>query len=103
MKNSVRNSFLLIIFLLFFVSLNCKVASEATIKKYQKYCSPCHSTGAGGAPLIGEPEAWSRRLKKGYSVLLKSVKEGRIGMPPMGNCNKCTDTDLISMIKYISQ
>ena len=36
---------------------------------YQTSCFACHASGAAGAPLLGDAEAWESRLEKGMDAL----------------------------------
>ena len=73
--------------------------AEAT---YMKSCFACHSTGAAGAPKVGDAEAWATRLEKGMEVLIASSVDGLNGvMPPKGLCFTCTDEDLAAIVEYM--
>lgn len=47
---------------------------------YQAQCTACHTTGAAGAPKIGDTAAWSARIKTGYDALLLSALKGKGAM-----------------------
>ena len=74
-------------------------------KVYRKICFACHDQAVGGAPKIGDKEAWGPRLAQDEATLLKHIKEGFQGkagyMPPRGSCADCSDEDLASALKYI--
>ena len=71
---------------------------------YNRSCFSCHASGAGGAPVTGDREAWAPRVAKGDAALLKSVKEGIApGMPAMGMCVACSDADLAAAIDFMVQ
>lgn len=78
-------------------------ADEALQDKYQRTCFACHGTGAAGAPKTGDKAAWEPRVAKGIDELLKSVKEGKGVMPPMGLCSDCTDEDFKGLIEMMSK
>ena len=40
---------------------------------YQGACMACHGTGALGAPLKGNKDAWAPRLAQGFDTLLSHV------------------------------
>ena len=71
---------------------------------YDGTCSVCHETGAAGAVVTGDSEAW-QALKDESSMdeLVASVREGKGGMPPMGMCNDCSDEDFRALIEYMSE
>jgi len=47
---------------------------------YQAQCTACHTSGAAGAPKIGDAAAWSARIKTGYDALLLSALKGKGAM-----------------------
>jgi cytochrome c5 len=61
----------------------------------------CHTTGAAGAPKIGDAAAWAPRIAKGMDVVMASVTNGLNAMPPKGLCMTCTDDELKSVVDYI--
>ncbi len=64
-------------------------------------CVKCHKDGVGGAPKIGDREAWVPRLKLGVDVLVRSAIRGHGGMPPRGGQANLTDAELRSAILYM--
>ena len=51
---------------------------------YKKSCAMCHGTGAGGAPKVGDKDAWAPRIATGMDELMKVAINGRGGMPARG-------------------
>ena len=47
-------------------------------------CTACHTSGALGAPKVGDAGAWASRVKTGYDALLHSALGGKGQMPPQG-------------------
>ena len=68
---------------------------------YNKSCRMCHGTGMMGAPKVGDPAAWQKRIDKGEAALLDSVLQGLGKMPPRGSCGSCSDDDLKNAIAYM--
>lgn len=68
---------------------------------YNTSCMGCHSTGAGGAPKMGDKVAWAPRIKQGMDTLHKHAIEGLNAMPPKGLCMTCTDEEIIATVAYI--
>ena len=69
---------------------------------YQDYCYSCHNPGIGGAPRLGDAEAWAPRAAKGADLLLQTTIEGIApGMPPRGLCMSCSDAELAQVIDYM--
>jgi cytochrome c5 len=64
-------------------------------------CAKCHAEGVGGAPEIGDLQAWIQRMKKGLPYLVSSAIHGHGGMPPRGGLANLTDAELRSAILYM--
>jgi cytochrome c5 len=64
-------------------------------------CSKCHQEGKGGAPKIGDREAWSKRLNQGIDHAVHSAISGHGGMPPRGDRADLTDGELRAAILYM--
>ena len=47
---------------------------------YQAQCTACHTSGAAGAPKLGDTAAWAARIKTGYDALLQSALKGKGAM-----------------------
>ena len=63
-------------------------------------CAMCHSTGAAGAPKIGDAKAWTPRISQGNDKLFEHVVKGFKAMPARGACTKCTDVEIKAAIDY---
>ncbi|HZQ62340.1 MAG TPA: c-type cytochrome [Casimicrobiaceae bacterium] len=64
-------------------------------------CSQCHANGKGGAPKIGDREAWLPRLQQGMDTLVRSAINGHGGMPARGGKADLTDDELRNAIVYM--
>jgi cytochrome c5 len=64
-------------------------------------CAKCHAEGVGGAPKIGDLQAWVQRIKNGLPYLVNSAIHGHGGMPPRGGQANLTDAELRSAILYM--
>lgn len=64
-------------------------------------CHKCHRDGKGGAPKIGDREAWSKRLNQGIDRAVSSAIHGHGGMPPRGDKADLTDGELRAAILYM--
>jgi len=73
--------------------------SGAQVVKAQ--CSKCHQDGKGGAPKIGDREAWSKRLNQGVDRAVSSAIHGHGGMPPRGDKADLTDGEVRAAILYM--
>jgi cytochrome c5 len=47
-------------------------------------CTACHTAGVGGAPKVGDADAWGVRIKTGYAALLTSALKGKGAMGAQG-------------------
>jgi cytochrome c5 len=70
---------------------------------YNSACMACHSTGAGGAPKIGDVAAWADRIAKGNDVLYASGVEGvpGTGMIAKGGCMNCSDEEIHAAVDFM--
>ncbi len=75
-------------------------ADKSPDQLYQGACLACHSTGAAGAPKIGDAAAWKARLAKGFDSLVKSAINGIGAMPPRGG-SQYNDDQIRATIEYI--
>lgn len=64
-------------------------------------CMKCHQTGKGGAPRIGDRDAWIPRLKDGMDSTVRSAMKGHGGMPARGGMADLTDSELRSAVIYL--
>jgi len=75
-------------------------ASKTPEQLYQGACLACHTTGAAGAPKIGDAAAWSERGAKGLDALVTSAVNGMGAMPPRGG-SQYDDDQVRVVIEYI--
>lgn len=68
-------------------------------------CQPCHGTGLGGAPKIGNKALWGPRIAKGMDTLVEHALKGFSGkngdMPPRGGNDKLTDDDIKAAVAFM--
>jgi len=68
-------------------------------------CIECHSTGLGGAPLIGNEALWRPRAEKGIEVLYEHAMQGFYGdageMPARGGNAKLTDEEVKLAVRFM--
>jgi cytochrome c5 len=82
---------------------HAKITKKTGQKIYDKYCTGCHSIGAGGAPKLGEANDWAPRLKLGINTVYKNAINGMGAMPPRGTCATCSDAEIQAAVDYILQ
>lgn len=79
-----------------------EVAAFDVESTYQMSCFACHGTGAAGAPVMGDADAWEERMAKGMDAVMANVVNGVNAMPPKGLCMTCSDDNLRSLVNYMS-
>ena len=65
------------------------------------YCVNCHGEGVGGAPKVGDRNAWVQRLNQGVDYMVRSAIRGHGGMPPRGGEASLTDSELRAAVLYM--
>ncbi len=70
---------------------------------YNGACMACHTTGAAGAPMLGDASAWSARIAKGIDALYDSGINGvaGTGMIAKGGCGNCSDEEIQAAVDYM--
>lgn len=68
---------------------------------YGGACFVCHTTGAAGAPKLGDKAIWAPRIAQGMDVLNASVLRGKGAMPPKGGRMDIPDADVIAAVAYM--
>jgi cytochrome c5 len=73
-------------------------AGKAT---YDTACFACHGTGAAGAPILGNKEAWTPRVGKGIDTLYSNAINGINAMPPKGGAVSLSDDQVKAVVDYM--
>lgn len=68
---------------------------------YNSNCMACHSTGAAGAPKIGDASDWGGRTGKGIETVYANAIAGFNAMPAKGLCMSCSDDEIKATVDYI--
>ncbi|MDR9437719.1 MAG: cytochrome c5 family protein [Thiohalophilus sp.] len=68
---------------------------------YDSACMACHGTGAAGAPVLGNKDAWADRIAKGNDTLFDHAINGFKGMPPKGGNAGLSDEEVKAAVKYM--
>tara|TARA_B100001758_G_C18259454_1_gene530223 strand:+ start:120 stop:617 length:498 start_codon:yes stop_codon:yes gene_type:complete len=68
---------------------------------YNAVCMSCHTSGAAGAPMIGNSSQWSDRLAKGKDQLYLNAINGIGIMPAKGGVTSLSDDEVNSAVDYI--
>ena len=68
---------------------------------FQAQCSACHTSGAAGAPKVGDAGAWGPRVKTGYEALLTSALKGKGAMGAQGG-GDFSDVEIGRAVVYLA-
>ena len=68
---------------------------------FKAQCTTCHSTGAAGAPKVGDAAAWANRIKTGFDALVQSALKGKGAMPAQAG-GDFEDTELARAVAYMA-
>jgi cytochrome c5 len=72
---------------------------------YNSACLACHGAGIGGAPMLGDAEAWTARIAQGTDVLKDHAINGYQGsvgfMPAKGGRTDLSDEEVASAVDYM--
>jgi cytochrome c5 len=71
---------------------------------YNAACLACHGSGIGGAPVLGDADAWAPRIAQGDDVLKSHAINGftNVGfMPPKGGRVDLSDQEIYDAVDYI--
>lgn len=69
---------------------------------YASTCQACHSTGAAGAPKVGDNAAWGARLAQGEATVIKHALEGLKAMPAKGGNPDLDDVEVARAVVYMA-
>ena len=73
---------------------------------YNAACNVCHGNGVGGAPIVGDTDAWAPRIAKGVDALKDSAINGFSGdaatpMLPKGGRVDLSDGEIDDAVEYM--
>jgi len=71
---------------------------------YNTACIACHSTGVGGAPVVGDAAQWGDRIAQGSEVLKERAIHGFTGvcfMPAKGARLDLSDDEIAGAVDYM--
>ena len=83
-----------------------QVALQSGPEVYNGVCIACHTPpGIGGAPALGNAEAWAPRIANGMDSLIDHALNGYSGstgiMPKKGGRVDLSDMEIISAVHYM--
>ncbi|MFY0989046.1 c-type cytochrome [Halomonas sp. C05BenzN] len=68
---------------------------------YNRVCMACHETGAAGAPIRGDADAWAARLEQGMETLYDHSINGFNAMPAKGGNPNLSDDEVKASVDYL--
>jgi len=73
---------------------------------YNAVCIACHAApGVGGAPALGDSDAWAARIAQGMDTLIDHALHGFTGstgvMPRKGDRVDLSDEEIIGAVEYM--
>ncbi|MFP4263275.1 MAG: c-type cytochrome, partial [Halomonas sp.] len=63
-------------------------------------CAACHDSGAAGAPVLGDADAWAERIEQGTDTLYESAINGKGAMPAKGG-SSASDDEVKAAVDYM--
>jgi cytochrome c5 len=69
---------------------------------YTAICAACHTSGAAGAPKLGDAAAWGPRIAQGFDTLVKHAVEGIRAMPAKGGNPDLDDVEVARAVAYMA-
>jgi cytochrome c5 len=68
---------------------------------FKAQCTTCHSTGAAGAPKLGDAASWANRISQGFDALVQSALKGKGAMPAQSG-GDFEDTEVARAVAYMA-
>ena len=72
---------------------------------YNNACIACHGNGVGGAPIVGDTDAWASRIAQGTATLYDHAIDGFTGstgfMPAKGARVDLSDGEINAAVDYM--
>ncbi len=75
--------------------------SDVGAKIYASTCAMCHDSGAAGAPVKGDKDAWAKILKKGKDKAYDIAIHGKGAMPAKGGKPSLKDDEVKAVVDYL--
>lgn len=69
---------------------------------YKAVCAACHTTGAAGAPKLGDAAGWSARISQGQATLVSNAIKGIRAMPAKGGNPDLDDIEVERAVVYLA-
>lgn len=65
------------------------------------HCKVCHASAINGAPILGNPKMWRKRIAQGESILVQHAIDGFGLMPPKGGNTQLSDGQIRLAVQYM--
>lgn len=85
-----------------FKDVNAPKVLKSGEQVYVSVCAGCHTSGAAGAPKLGDKGDWSKRLPEGYNALVKHAIEGIRAMPARGGNPDLDDIEVARAVAHLA-
>lgn len=69
---------------------------------YKAVCAACHTTGAAGAPKLGDAAGWASRISQGQATLVSNAIKGIRAMPAKGGNPDLDDVEVERAVVYLA-
>ncbi len=69
---------------------------------YTANCAACHTSGAAGAPKLGDAGGWGARIAQGYDTLVKHAIDGIRAMPAKGGNPDLDDVEVARAVVFMA-
>ena len=81
---------------------NAPKVLQAGAEVYKLACAACHTSGAIGAPKLGDAAGWASRIAQGYDTLVSHAINGIRGMPAKGGNADLDDIEVARAVAYMA-
>jgi cytochrome c5 len=68
---------------------------------FKAQCAACHTTGAAGAPKLGDAGSWANRIAQGFDALVNSALKGKGAMPAQAG-GDFEDVEIARAVAYLA-
>lgn len=68
---------------------------------FKAQCAACHTTGAAGAPKLGDAPAWAARIAAGFDALVQSALKGKGAMPAQSG-GDFDDVEIVRAVAFLA-
>lgn len=81
--------------------MSAPAALKSGEQVYQAQCAACHTSGAAGAPKLGDAAAWAPRVATGFDALLTSALKGKGAMAAQAGGDH-SDFEIARAVVYLA-